>query len=268
MSSTPKQTHLHRTCPLCFTEMRGDRLVRHLHTHYDRIPDFMTAERRQETIRRKLPIVSNRVSPETTTQAFALCLVCKKGATHWTHGKPQSFLKAHLQQSPLCFDADEFETVKHIVMGLRGVTHVPAPVISTSVAPAPVITESDDVLKPSVKVALDAAVAYDADDEVEEEDKPKTLNDKVDALVKSYRFSQRMSMKRYEENRRLKDEVELTREMMRLYRRAAVRLRRGERLMGCKRSIAIARQDLARLRAGAEASSDTGDLSSASDRSE
>ena len=236
--------------------MRGDHLVRHLHTHYDRINEFMTAERRQETVNRRLPVVGNRVGSETKEQHFALCLVCKKGATHWTHDKPKDFLKTHYKQSPQCFNAEAFETVKPLLcVNADEDTHPP--------------DDASLVLTPIVKVALDAAVAYEAEDEDDDdEDRPTSLNDKVEALIKQYRYAQRLSLKRYEELCKLRNEVDLTREMMRLYRRAAVRYRHGERLRGCKRSIAIARRELAGLRAGAEASSDTGDLSSASDRSD
>ena len=242
--------------------MRGDHLVRHLHTHYDCIPEFMSAERRKEMVDRRQPIVCNRVGPETATQQFALCLACKKGATRWTHEKPKDFLKTHYNQSPQCFSTEEFEKVRALF-----VDETDDVVVAENKSTHSNVQEH--LLTPSVQVALDAAVAYEADDEDEEDDdRPKTINDKVDSLVKQYRKMQRNSVKRSEELRKLRNEVDLTREMMRLYRRAAVRLRRGERLRGCKRSIAIARRELAGLRAGAEASSDTGDLSSASDRSD
>lgn len=229
--------------------MRGDHLVRHIHSHYDIIPKFMSAERRKDAVERRIPIVSNRVGPEAKPQ-FALCLVCKKGATYWTHDKPVNFLKAHLKQSPQCFDASAFETVRHLFDGEE------------------CEDEEDHCLEPSVKKALDAAVAYEADDEDEDDDAPKTVNEKVGALIKQYDSAIKNSLKRLKEVNRLKDEVELTREMMRLYRRAATRYRRGERLYGTKRSIAIARRDLARLRGRADTDDDTDDLSSASDRSD
>lgn len=244
--------------------MRGDHLVRHLHTHYDRIADVMDAPRRQQCVERRLPIVSNRVTAETKTQTFALCLVCKKGATYWTHSKPSDFLRTHYAQSPQCFSAPAFEAIRPLLEREALVD----PMMVAPVRGQPTATVSEPMaLKPAVQVALDFAVAYEADDEEEESEEPKTLSDKVEALLGQYKTANRVALRRAEEVRKLRSEVELTREMMRLYRRAAVRYRRGERLLGCKRSIAIARRELADLRAGAEASSDTGDLSSASDRS-
>jgi serine phosphatase RsbU (regulator of sigma subunit) len=93
---------------------------------------------------------------------------------------------------------------------------VPTP---PGIAPAP----PREALTPRVQEALDAALAYEGDDEEEDDDGPKTVDDKVAELLKSYRSIQRMAAKRFEENRKLKDEIDITRDMMKLYRKAAVR---------------------------------------------
>jgi hypothetical protein len=193
---------------------------------------------------------------------FAVCLTCGKGATEWTHTSPHEFIPKtrtygiHFKESPQCFTPEAFEKVKMFLED---------EVVPTPPGDAPKPCEA---LTPRVQEALDAALAYEGDDEDEDDDGPKTVDDKVAELLKSYRSIQRVAVKRFEENRKLKDEMDITRDMMKLYRKAAVRYRRGERFKGIKRGIAIARADLANVRGGAaESSSGTEDLSSESDRS-
>ena len=247
--------------------MRGDHLVRHLRSHITSlrtsVTSFMTDENRRQAAQSRWPVVHNvTFENQKTNTTFAVCLACGKGATEWTHTLPKDFIPKtyrygiHYKESPLCFTPEAFDKVKMFFED----EVVPTP----GIAPAP----PREALTPRVQEALDAALAYEGDDEEEDDDGPKTVDDKVAELLKSYRSIQRMAVKRFEENRKLKDEMDITREMMKLYRKAAVRYRRGERFKGIKRGIAIARADLANVRgAAAESSSGTEDLSSESDRS-
>ena len=219
-----------------------------------------------KAVARRLPVVSNRSTLKVVTHEFAMCLACNKGATAWTHTMPYKFLENHKTESPKCFTVEAFEKVKWMLEDDIQQEMPPAPVIAATPPPGEGLTST-------TQAALNDALAipgYDGDDEDED-----CLDVKVLTLVNSYKNMTNTSVKRLETNKqlqqdiqRLREEIDITRDMMKLYRKAAVRYRRGEHFKGIKRGIAIARVDLSNVRgAAAESSSGTEDLSSESDRS-